>query len=54
MVDRDGAAVGWIDLPGVIAILDITDDRVLAVAHDELDVPAVQLIELFKDRTAGR
>lgn len=45
---RDGTFVGWIDLPGVVAILDITDDRILAVRHDEMDVPAVVMFELIK------
>lgn len=45
---RDGTFIGWVDLPEVIAILDITDDRVLAVRQDELDVPAVVMIELIK------
>lgn len=46
VVARDGTFVGWIDLPGVVAILDITDDRILAVRHDEMDVPAVVMFEL--------
>jgi len=29
-------------------ILDVTDDRILAVRLDELDVPAVVMIELIK------
>lgn len=45
---RDGTFVGWVDLPEVIAILDITDDRILAVRRDELDVPAVLMIELIE------
>jgi hypothetical protein len=48
VITRDGTFVGWIDLPDVISILDITDDRILAVRLDELDVPAVLMIELFK------
>lgn len=45
---RDGTLVGWIDLPDVAAILDITDDRILAVRRDEMDVPAVVMFELIK------
>lgn len=45
---RNGMFIGWVDLPEVIAILDITDDRILAVRWDELDVPAVLMIELIK------
>lgn len=48
VVARDGAMIGWIYLPKVMAILDITDDRVLAVQYDELDVPAVVMLELRK------
>jgi hypothetical protein len=47
---RDGKMMGWIDLPEVMAILDITDDRILAVRHDDLDVPAVVMLELRKPR----
>lgn len=43
--NRDGSFTGWIDLPGVISILDVTDTHVLAVRLDELDVPAVVLFE---------
>lgn len=45
---RNGTFSGWVDLPEVIAILDITDDRILAVRRDELDVSAVLMIELIK------
>lgn len=48
ILTRKGSFLGWIDLPGVVAILDITDDRILAVRHDELDVPAVVIFELIK------
>ena len=48
VITHDGTFVGWIDVPDVISILDITDDRVLAVRLDELDVPAVVMFELFK------
>jgi hypothetical protein len=47
VITRDGTFAGWVDLPGVIAILDITDDRILAVRENELDVPALVMIELF-------
>ena len=36
---RDGTFEGWVDLPEVAYILDITDDRLLAVRLDELDPP---------------
>jgi hypothetical protein len=49
VVARDGHAVGWLDLPGVIEILDVTEDRILAVAQNELDVFAVVMLELSKD-----
>lgn len=45
---RDGTFAGRIELPEVTAILDVTDDRVLAVRRNELDVPAVVMIELVK------
>jgi hypothetical protein len=48
VVTRDGTFMGWVDLPDVVAILDITDDRVLAVRLDDLDVPAVVMIPLLK------
>lgn len=48
VVTRDGVFVGRVDLPDVIAILDVTDDRILAVRYDELDVPAVVMLELTK------
>jgi hypothetical protein len=37
-----------VDLPEVVGILDITDDRILALRRDELDVPAVVMIGLIK------
>jgi hypothetical protein len=48
VITRDGTFVGWIALPDVVSILDITDDRILAVRSDELDVPAVVMLQLFK------
>jgi len=48
VLGRDGAYMGWLSLPGVISILDISDDRILAVRLDELDVPAVTMFELIK------
>lgn len=48
VVARDGTAIGWVDLPDVVSVLDITDDRILAVRLDELDVPAAVMIELIK------
>jgi hypothetical protein len=49
VVARDGRYLGWIDAPDVASILDITDDRILAVRQDELDVPAVVMLALSKD-----
>lgn len=46
VITRDGAFAGWVDLPGVMAILDITDHRILAVRVNELDVPALMMFEL--------
>lgn len=48
IIARDGTFVGWVELPGVISVLDITDDRVLGVVRNELDVPAVVMFELVK------
>ena len=48
VISRDGLLIGWVDLPGVVAVLDITADRVLAVRFNELDVPAVVVMELLK------
>ena len=48
VVDREGVYRGWVELPGVVTVLDITEDRILAVRHNELDVPAVQMLELRK------
>lgn len=45
---RDGAIEGWVSLPGVLTILDITDDRILAVRRNELDVSAVVMLRLIK------
>ena len=46
---RDGALIGWVDVPDVVAVLDVTDDRLLAVRFDELDVPALIMFELIKE-----
>jgi hypothetical protein len=48
VLDRDGAFRGWVKLPGVVSILDITEDRILAIRLDELDVPAAMMFELIK------
>lgn len=48
VVGHDGTFKGWVNLAEVIAILDITNDRILAVRHDDLDVPALVMIELIK------
>ena len=48
VISREGDAGGWVDLPDVVQILDITDDHVLAVSFDESDVPAAVMIPLTK------
>lgn len=48
VVSRDGVFVGRVELPEVVAILDVTEYRVLAVRLDELDVPAAVMFELVK------
>jgi hypothetical protein len=48
VLDRNGVYHGWVELPGIITILDSTEDRVLAVAQDDLDVPAVLMLSLTK------
>lgn len=50
---RDGAYLGWVSLPGVISILDITDNRILAVRLNEFDVPAVTMFELTTPQRRG-
>jgi hypothetical protein len=46
---RDGTFVGWVDVPEAITVLDITDDRILAVRLDDFDEPAVVMLELVKE-----
>jgi hypothetical protein len=48
VITRDGTFVGWIDVPNVASILDITSDRVLAVRLDEFDVSAVVMFQLSR------
>lgn len=48
VVARDGTLQGWVDVPGLVTLLDVTDDRVLGVRFDELDVPAVVMLALIK------
>lgn len=48
VLGEDGRFRGWVDLPDILTILDITDDRILAVRRDELDVPAVIMLDLIK------
>jgi hypothetical protein len=48
VITRDGTLLGWTELPGIVSILDITNDRILAVRLNELDVPAVVMLQLFK------
>lgn len=45
---RDGSFMGWVDLPEVVNILDITNERILAVRWDDDDVPAVVMLGLIK------
>ena len=49
VLTRDGLLIGWVDLPDVVDVLDITADRVLAVRVNELDVPAVVVLQLLKN-----
>lgn len=46
VVRRDGTYHGWVDVPGLI--LDTTDDRLLVVQFDDLDVAGVAMFELIK------
>jgi hypothetical protein len=48
VIARDGTFVGFLEVSDVISILDITNDRILAVRADELDVPALIMFRLFK------
>lgn len=49
VVTRDGVFRSWVDLPDVVAILDITSDRMLGVRLDELNVPALVMIDLISE-----
>ena len=46
VVTREGVVAGWVELPGALVILDATEDRVLAVRLNELEVPAVTMFGL--------
>ncbi len=48
IVERNGRHAGEVVVPGSIRILDATEDRVLAVVMNELDVPAVVMHEIVK------
>lgn len=48
VVTHDGVFGGWVELPGVAEVLDITDDRLLVVLRDEMDVPAVAMLRLTR------
>ncbi len=48
VLTREGTFVGWVEVPEAVAVLDVTDDRILAVRLDELDVPTVVMMELLK------
>lgn len=44
----DGRWLGDVEVPGGLEVLEVGSDFVLALRHDELDVPYVQLHELTK------
>jgi hypothetical protein len=48
VVGYDGEYRGWVSLPDLISILDITEDRILGIRRDEFDVPAVLMFKLIK------
>lgn len=48
VIARDGTLQGWVNLSGFIALLDVTDEHILAVRLDELEVPAVMMLKLLK------
>ena len=48
VITREGGFLGWIEVPNIVSILDITDDRILAVRLNDVDVPAVVMFELSK------
>jgi hypothetical protein len=48
VVKRDGTFEGWVEIPGISDVLDITGDRVLAVKLDDMEVPALVMLELIK------
>jgi hypothetical protein len=54
VITRDGTFVGWIVVPDIVSILDITDDRVLAVRQDDLDVPAVVMFQFNYSNASAR
>ena len=47
IVSRRGP-IGWVELPDVAYVLDIAQDRILAVRQDELRVSAAVVFELSK------
>lgn len=48
VLTRDGTFAGWVDMRDIVAVLDITDGRVLAVRLNEVDVPAFVVLEVTK------
>lgn len=48
VISRDGVDLGYVTIPDAVAVLDITDDRVLIARLDELDVNGVVALELIK------
>lgn len=45
--DRDGSWLGWTTLPDRTQILDIGEDRILAVQRDEFDVEAIVVLPIL-------
>jgi hypothetical protein len=48
IISRDGVFQAWVELPGVMAILDVTEDRILGWRQNEFDVPALVMFELIR------
>lgn len=48
VVEADGLSAHRVELPSGIRVLDIADDRILAVETDELDVQAVVVYAIRK------
>lgn len=48
VIEPDGAHAGSVSFPSPIRLLDVTEDRVLGVERDELDVQAVVMYRLVR------